>query len=318
MQDEVKKAITVSNISKSFGSVQALKSVNLEVEIGTIFALLGPNGAGKTTLIRILATLLRPDSGKAEVAGFDVIEGANKIRSFIGLTGQYAALDETLTGRENLMMIARLYRLDWVEVRRRADDLLERFDLTDAADRRARTYSGGMRRKLDLAASLVGHPKILFLDEPTTGLDPRSRFSLWDTIRKLTTKGTAILLTTQYLEEADQLANKIAVIDKGRIVAKGTANELKKQAGGDVLEIHFRNSNMLNQAAQAISQDGQKPEIDYEENKIALSNAGVNVLTDVIRKFDRNKVEIQDISLRRPTLDEVFLTLTGHSSTEDN
>lgn len=318
MQDEVKRAITVSNISKSFGSVQALKSVNLEVEIGTIFALLGPNGAGKTTLIRILATLLRPDSGKAEVAGFDVIEGANKIRSFIGLTGQYAALDETLTGRENLMMIARLYRLDWVEVRRRADDLLERFDLTDAADRRVRTYSGGMRRKLDLAASLVGHPKILFLDEPTTGLDPRSRFSLWDTIRKLTTKGTAILLTTQYLEEADQLANKIAVIDKGRIVAKGTANELKKQAGGDVLEIHFRNSNMLNQAAQAISQDGKEPEIDYEENKIALSNAGVNVLTDVIRKFDRNKVEIQDISLRRPTLDEVFLTLTGHSSSEDN
>ena len=309
--------ISVRNVSKTYGkAVKALDNVSLDVKRGRVTALLGPNGAGKTTLVRILTTLLTPSQGTVRVAGLDVVRDAQQLRSEIGLAGQYAAVDEMMTGRENLEMVGRLYHLPKDEARRRADELLRRFDLEDAGDRILKTYSGGMRRRLDLAASLVVNPKVLFLDEPTTGLDPRSRFALWHVIRELVQEGTTVLLTTQYLEEADQLAHEIFVIDHGRIIAQGTANELKSQAGGNVLEIHVADPNLLDQAAEAIARFGtEAPRINSDTRVITMSvEGGASVLVDAVRELDNRRIKILDIIMRRPSLDDVFMALTGHSA----
>jgi ABC-2 type transport system ATP-binding protein len=288
----------------------------LEVKRGSVTALLGPNGAGKTTLVRILATLLIPEHGSARVAGFDVVRDAQELRSIIGLAGQYAAIDEALTGRENLEMVGRLYHLSVPVVRQRAKELLHQFNLDDAGDRVLKTYSGGMRRRLDLAASLVIRPQILFLDEPTTGLDPRGRFALWHVIRELVEDGTTVLLTTQYMEEADQLADKIFVMDHGRIVAQGTANELKNQVGGDVLELHIFNHELANEAADLITKFGSEvPRVNEDTSVVTMPiTGGAAVLIDVVRELDASDIKINDIILRRPSLDDVFMTLTGHSA----
>jgi ABC-2 type transport system ATP-binding protein len=309
--------VTVRNVSKIYGkTVKALDNVSLDVKRGSVTALLGPNGAGKTTLVRILTTLLTPEHGTARVAGFDVVRDATELRSVIGLAGQYAAVDETLTGRENLEMVARLYHLSTTDASRRAVELLNQFELTEAGDRILKTYSGGMRRRLDLAASLVIRPQILFLDEPTTGLDPRGRFSLWHVIRELVKNGTTVLLTTQYLEEADQLAHKIFVIDHGRIIAQGTANELKKQVGGDVLEIHVDNHDKISEASSCIAQFGtEAPRGNADTGIITMPvSGGASVLTEVIRELDLADIKILDIILRRPSLDDVFMSLTGHTA----
>lgn len=309
--------VTVRNVSKIYNkTIKALDNVSLDVKKGSVTALLGPNGAGKTTLVRILATLLTPEHGTARVAGFDVVRDAQELRSVIGLAGQYAAVDETLTGRENLEMVARLYHLSPSASRRRAEELLHQFNLDDAGDRVLKTYSGGMRRRLDLAASLVIRPQILFLDEPTTGLDPRGRFMLWHVIRELVKDGTTVLLTTQYLEEADQLAHKIFVIDHGHIIAQGTADELKKQVGGDVLEIHVTDQDMANEASSLIAQFGSEaPRIDPDTNLITMPiSGGATVLIDAVRELDGGNIKISDIVLRRPSLDDVFMSLTGHSA----
>lgn len=308
--------IIVDGVTKSFGSVNALAGVSLVVQPGTVMALLGPNGAGKTTLVRILTTLMKPDAGTIQVAGYDVVRDATALRSIIGLAGQSVAVDDNLTSRENLILVGRLYHLGAVRAKDRADELLRQFDLTDAADRTAKTYSGGMRRRLDLAASLIGRPKVLFLDEPTSGLDPRSRLDLWNVINQLVADGTTILLTTQYLEEADHLADHIAVIDRGRVIAEGTADELKSQAGGDVLEIHLADHAIVAPTAQALSDLGiAEPQIDHEGGKIVLPVAGGSAaLVQAVRRLDMAGIEIADIALRRPTLDDVFLALTGHSA----
>jgi ABC-2 type transport system ATP-binding protein len=309
--------ITVRNVSKVYGhTVKALDNVSLDVKRGSVTALLGPNGAGKTTLVRILTTLLNHDQGMVRVAGFDVIHNAQALRSVIGLAGQYAAVDESLTGRENLEMVGRLYHLDSKSARQRATELLRQFDLEDAADRSLKTYSGGMRRRLDLAASLVIRPRILFLDEPTTGLDPRSRFALWHVIRELVQDGTTVLLTTQYLEEADQLAHKIFVIDHGRIIAQGTADELKNQVGGDVLEIHVSDQNQLESAKAIVAEFGsEEPRVNPDTNIITVPvSGGASVLVDAVRGFDAAQIKISDIVLRRPSLNDVFMTLTGHTA----
>lgn len=307
-------AISIQNLSKAFNGLTALDLINLEVPANKVLALLGPNGAGKTTLVRILATLLTPSFGKAEVFGKDVVANPQEVRKMIGLTGQFAAVDGILTGRENLELVGSLYHLSPKESKLRAEELLRDFDLTEAADRLAKTYSGGMRRRLDLAASLVGNPKVLFLDEPTTGLDPRGRNNLWEIIKRLAADGTTILLTTQYLEEADHLADKVVVIDHGRIIAEGTSKELKAQVGGDVLEIHLANHTEAEKAAQAVSALGQeKPHIDFNSGKITLPvQGGATVLAQAIRALDSLRVELSDIALRRPTLDDVFMKLTGH------
>ncbi len=305
-------SITVTGIYKSFGAVEALRGVDLVVPKGKVVGLLGPNGAGKTTLVRILTTLMRPTSGAAVVEGFDVGAHPNEVRKIIGLTGQYAAVDEILTGRENLVMVGRLYHLSIAEAHARAEQLLERFSLTDAADRQLSTYSGGMRRRLDIAASIVNRPPVLFLDEPTTGLDPQSRLELWDIIRELVSDGTTVLLTTQYLEEADQLADEIVVIDHGRIVAQGTPGELKARVGGDILELHLAKETQLGNAAAALRplQSGA-PQIDV---KLAVLRVPVaaeqGVLLRALRALDEAGVAIADLQLRRPTLDEAFLALT--------
>ena len=306
--------VFVSGISKSFNGIEALRDVDLVVEPGSVTALLGPNGAGKTTLVRILTTLLHPDAGTARVAGFDVVGSADALRSHIGLAGQNAAVDEHLTGRENVELVGRLYHLGRKKSKARAEELLHDFDLTDAADRRVRTYSGGMRRRLDLAASLVARPEILFLDEPTTGLDPRSRQALWGEIELLVKSGTTILLTTQYLEEADALADQIAVIDRGRIVARGTAEELKQELGSDFIEIIVVDKTKTPAAARVLASLGTSlPEIEISEGKIILPIAGgARALPEVIRRLDMAAIEIADITLRHPTLDDVFLRLTGH------
>ena len=302
-------------LEKSYGKTHALRGLDLEAEEGTILGLLGPNGAGKTTVVRILTTLLKPDAGRAEVAGLDVVKQAELLRSRIGLTGQYAAVDGNLTGRENLEMFGRLYRMPKKQARSRADELLERFDLVDSASRLVKTYSGGMRRRLDLAASLIVSPPVLFLDEPTTGLDPRSRLAVWDLIGELVAGGTTLLLTTQYLEEADRLANRIAVVDSGKVIAEGTSEELKARVGGERLEITVAREGELKAAAQVL-----KP-YAYGEGDV-LSDAGrrqtsVTVgsgrkpLAAVVRDLDAAGVEIEDLGLRRPTLDDVFLALTG-------
>ena len=296
--------------------VRALDGVDLVVPQGTVLGLLGPNGAGKTTAVRILATLLRPDAGRATVAGHDVVREAQAIRSLIGLSGQYAAVDENLTGRENLVMFGRLYGLSTREAKRRAAELLTQFDLDDAADRVVKTYSGGMRRRLDLGSALIGHPKLLFLDEPTTGLDPRSRLGMWDVIRGLVREGVTLLLTTQYLEEADELADTIAVVDHGKIIARGTADELKSQVGGERIEVvvHKRTDVAVAVAIVRKDADGECV-IDEHTRKItAPVSGGARRLVQVVRDFDEAGIGIDDIALRRPTLDDVFLSLTGHAA----
>lgn len=307
--------ISASGITKSFGDVHALTGVDLEVQAGTVYGLLGPNGAGKTTMVRVLTTLLRPDSGKATVAGYDVVTQAAQLRTTIGLAGQYAAVDEILTGRENLEMVGRLYHLSPGESRDRAEEILERFDLTHAAGRTVKTYSGGMRRRLDLAASLVGRPQVLFLDEPTTGLDPRSRLGLWEFIERLVEGGTTLLLTTQYLEEADRLADRIAVIDKGSVIAEGTSDELKATIGGDVLELEIADPANLQRAIAAV--DGMccgEATVDDLRNIVRVPvETAVGTITDAVRRLDTAGVKLVDIAIHRPTLDDVFLSLTGES-----
>ena len=294
--------------------VRALDGLDLSVDEGTVLGLLGPNGAGKTTTVRIIATLLRPDAGRATVAGFDVVEQAQQLRRVIGLSGQYAAVDENLTGRENLWLFGRLYQLPSKEARGRANELLEQFDLIDAADRTTKTYSGGMRRRLDLASALIGRPRLLILDEPTTGLDPRSRLSMWEIIRSLVKEGTTLLLTTQYLEEADELADTIAVVDHGKIIARGTARELKRQIGGERIEVHLHRSEDIPFVEAVLARHGEG-DIAVEEATRHVSIAaggGAEKLFGVFRELDEAGISVDDIGMRRPTLDDVFLTLTGH------
>ncbi len=306
--------ILAEGLEKRYGTTQALRGLDLTVEEGTILGLLGPNGAGKTTAVRIFATLLKPDAGRAEVAGFDVVRQAEALRAHIGLTGQYAALDEYLTGFENLEMVGRLYHLPRAQARRRAAELLERFDLVEAGGRLVKTYSGGMRRRLDLAASLMAEPPVLFLDEPTTGLDPRSRIVVWQMVRELVAGGTTVLLTTQYLEEADQLADRIAVIDGGRVIAAGTPDELKARVGGARLEVTVAREADLEAAARLLRPYGDGSlHVDREQRRITVPAAdGPGLLASVVRELDAAGIRVDDLGLHRPTLDDVFLALTGH------
>jgi ABC-2 type transport system ATP-binding protein len=310
-------AILAEGLYKHYGKTRALAGLDLTAEEGSVLAVLGPNGAGKTTAVRILTTLLRPDAGRAEVAGLDVVKDANALRSRIGLTGQYAAVDENLTGYENLEMFGRLYHLSGAVARRRANELLERFDLVDAARRTLKTYSGGMRRRLDLAASLIISPQVLFLDEPTTGLDPRGRLAMWEVISTLAASGTTILLTTQYLEEADHLADQIAVVDLGRVIARGTADELKAQIGGERLEITVARGGDLNVAAQALRPySAGEIQVNMDDRQLVVPvEQGAQLLASVVRDLDAVHVPLDTLALRRPTLDDVFLTLTGRAAT---
>jgi ABC-2 type transport system ATP-binding protein len=313
-------AILVEGLTKSFGNVHALRGIDLSVPHGTILGVLGPNGAGKTTAVRILTTLLQPDGGRAEVEGYDVVREAAAVRRSIGLSGQSAAIQEELTGRENLEIIGRLYHLRWAQARSRAVELLEQFGLMDAADRAAKSYSGGMQRRLDLAASLVGKPQVLFLDEPTTGLDPRSRLGMWDIIRTLVARGTTILLTTQYLDEADELADEIVVIDHGLVIAAGTAEELKGRAGGDVVEFTVPDRGRIPDAVKAITPLGEgEPHADLETGLVStgVGGRGSDALIDAVRALDAAGVVTRGLTLRRPSLDDVFLTLTGHAAEEE-
>ncbi|MFP5307956.1 MAG: ATP-binding cassette domain-containing protein [Actinomycetes bacterium] len=308
--------IEAEGLVKRYGDVTALAGLDLDVPEGTVLGLLGPNGAGKTTAVSILTTLVRPDAGRAVVAGADVLAEPQEVRRRIGLSGQYAAVDETLTGFENLDMIGRLYHLGRQPSRARARELLERFDLVEAGDRPVKTYSGGMRRRLDLAGALVAEPGVLFLDEPTTGLDPRSRVELWGVIRELVGRGTTLLLTTQYLEEADQLADDIMVIDQGRAIARGTADDLKSQVGGDRVEVTTARADELGRAREVLTTLAVG-EIGVEEHTRTLTvpvEGGARALTAALRDLDAAGVEVLDVGLRRPTLDDVFLTLTGHAA----
>ena len=314
-------AILVEGLTKSFGDVRALRGIDLSVPRGTVLGVLGPNGAGKTTAVRILTTLLQPDGGRALVEGRDVVRDAAAVRRSIGLSGQSAAIQEELTGRENLELIGRLYHLSWPQARSRAVELLAQFELIDAADRAAKTYSGGMQRRLDLAASLVGQPQVLFLDEPTTGLDPRARLGMWDIIRSLVADGTTLLLTTQYLDEADELADEIVVIDHGLVIAAGTSEELKGRVGGDVLEFTVPDRARIADAASAIAKIGEgEPHVDEETGVISIGvgGRGSDALIEAVRALDSAGVAIQGLSLRRPSLDDVFLALTGHAAEEED
>jgi len=308
--------IRATGLVKRYGDVTALDGVDLTVPVGTVLALLGPNGAGKTTVVRILTTLLRPDAGEAEVAGVDVLAHPRDVRRSLGLSGQYAAVDEYLTGFENLDMIGRLYHLGRRRSRERARELLAQFDLADAADRPAKTYSGGMRRRLDLAGALVADPPVLFLDEPTTGLDPRSRTDMWTVIQQLVSGGTTLLLTTQYLEEADLLANEIVVIDHGRVIAKGTADQLKAQVGGERLKVTVTDPAQLRPVSELLAPLGVgEATIDEHRRSMLMPvSGGVRVLRDALRRLEDGGIDVDDAGLRRPTLDDVFLTLTGHGA----
>ncbi|MFF3721916.1 ATP-binding cassette domain-containing protein [Streptomyces erythrochromogenes] len=309
-------AIHAEGLVKTFGDVRALDGVDLDVPEGTVLGLLGPNGAGKTTTVRVLTTLLRPDRGKAVVAGIDVLRHPNEVRRAIGLSGQFAAVDEYLTGRENLQMVGQLYQMRAGAAKARAVELLDRFNLADAADRPAKTYSGGMRRRLDLAAALVVSPPVMFMDEPTTGLDPRNRQQLWGIIQELVAGGTTLLLTTQYLEEADHLADDICVVDHGKVIARGTSDELKARTGGERVEVVVHERAHIAGAREVLAGFG-KGETTVEEHTRKLTvpvSGGAKLLAEVIRELDGRGIEIDDIGLRRPTLDDVFISLTGHAA----
>ena len=309
-------AIVVTGLRKSFKDLEVLKGIDLSVRRGSILALLGPNGAGKTTIIRILSTLLPADGGQALVSGYDVAREADQVRKSIGLTGQYAAVDEYLTGEENLIMLGRLYRLAKADIKRRTRDLLELFELTDAARRAVKTYSGGMRRRLDLAMSLIASPPVIFLDEPTTGLDPRSRLALWEMIKRLSASDVTILLTTQYMEEADQLADQIVVIDHGSVIAAGTADELKGRIGTARLDITIAATSDFHAAERTL--DGQALHSDEKRRLISIaSQSGVHELREVLQRLEDADVAVENVSLHRPTLDDVFLTLTGATATPE-
>lgn len=309
-------AVEAHDVVKTFGDVRALDGVSVTFDQGIVYGFLGPNGAGKTTLIRVLTTLLKPDSGTAMVAGIDAIHDPVAVRHKIGLAGQFAAVDGFLTGRENVEMVGRLYNLSRAEAARRAEEVLERIHLIEAADRQVRTYSGGMRRRLDLAASMVGRPEVLFLDEPTTGIDPGSRLDLWDLIEELVDEGTTLLLTTQYLDEADRLADRIGVIDHGRLIDEGTSDELKDRLGGNVVEVHVAADDRADAAsALAVVAGG---ELRTEGQALLIpATEGASTLTAAVRALDQAGVAPQDIGLRRPTLDDVFLALTGHTTAEE-
>src|SRR4051794_12300300 len=320
-------AIEATGLVKTFKgrktTVKALDGIDLDVPEGSVLGLLGPNGAGKTTTVRVLTTLMKPDAGSARVLGHDVVKEADTVRALVGLSGQYAAVDELLTGRENLWMFGRLYRLGSRQAKGRAEELLATFDLTDAADRILKTYSGGMRRRLDLAGSLIAHPKVLFLDEPTTGLDPRSRLDLWQIIRDRVSEGVTILLTTQYLEEADELADSIAVVDHGSVIARGTADELKAKVGGERIEVVVQEPDETYRALELLTAaleitDPESTTLDKHSKRLTMpAPGGAGALVAVIRTLDGAGIRIADIGLRRPTLDDVFLTLTGHATEED-
>jgi ABC-2 type transport system ATP-binding protein len=317
-------AIYAEGLVKTFGEVRALDGVDLDVPQGTVLGLLGPNGAGKTTAVRVLTTLIQPDSGEAVVAGFDVLKQPHDVRRSIGLSGQFAAIDEYLTGRENLQMVGQLYQLSARDAKSRASELLDRFNLADAADRTAKTYSGGMRRRLDLAAALVVRPPVMFMDEPTTGLDPRNRLQLWEVIEDLVAGGTTLLLTTQYLEEADRLAHDIAVVDHGKIIARGTSDQLKAQMGGERIEVVVHQRDEIDAAETILAKHSRQGTgqagVTVEQHTRRLTvpvTGGAKLLAEVIRELDSRGIEIDDIGLRRPTLDDVFITLTGHAAEEE-